>query len=357
MTSTTKVSVDLNKSLPQKQNSVNELQIIEKDGIQAVSARELYKGLEISKRFSEWFSINSKDFIEGEDFTSVLTSTLVNNGAKREIQDYAISIDMAKSICLMSRTEIGKTYRNYLIKLEKAWNTPEAVMSRALQLANKTLDNIKHQVAIMQPKAVVYDELVDRSKTMNFRDMAAKLGFTQTEFMAILKAKYVYKNSIGEYRARAEYQKYFTLRTFNKSTDKTGEQLLLNMEGITYFINKYKPGAVADSFIEKGEEEYQKIINKTSEKFIESVESHSYTLKEASVILDIPENMIKEYLQIRHFADFTGKKTILANEYIDDENKITEKGIERLRKAFDIYLKTKKGTYYNPNGECNGKEE
>ena len=251
MTHTTNLSAKSKESLAQKNESVNELQIIEKDGIQAVSARELYKGLKISKRFSEWFSINSKDFIEGEDFTSVLTSTLVNNGAKREIQDYAISIDMAKSICLMSRTEIGKTYRNYLINLEKAWNTPEAVMSRALQLANKTLDNIRHQVAIMQPKAIVYDELVDRSKTMNFRDMASKLGMTQNEFMTILKAKYIYKNTIGEYRAYADYQKYFTLRTFNKSTEKTGEQLLLNMEGITYFINKYKPGAVADSWINK----------------------------------------------------------------------------------------------------------
>lgn len=230
---------------------MNELQVIEKDGIQAVSARELYKGLEISKRFSEWFSINSKDFIEGEDFTTVLTSTLVNNGAKRELQDYAISLDMAKSICLMSRTELGKKYRNYLIKLEKAWNIPEAVMARALQVANQTLDNIKQQVAIMQPKAVVYDELVDRSKTINFRDMAAKLGFSQKEFMTILKAKYIYKNSIGEYRAYSEYQQYFTLRTYNISTDKTGEQLLLNMNGITYFINKYKPQAIAESYIEK----------------------------------------------------------------------------------------------------------
>lgn len=98
----------------------NTLQIIENNGIQTVSARELYKGLEISKRFSEWFGINSKDFIENEDFTSVLTSTVVNNGAKREIQDYAISIDMAKAICLMSRTDLGKKYRTYLINLEKA---------------------------------------------------------------------------------------------------------------------------------------------------------------------------------------------------------------------------------------------
>lgn len=231
---------------------MNELQVIEKDGIQAVSARELYKGLEISKRFSEWWKTNSKDFVENEDFYGVYLKVQGNQyGGEQKLQDYAISLDMAKSICLMSRTELGKKYRNYLIKLEKAWNTPEAVMARALQVANQTLDNIKQQVAIMQPKAVVYDELVDRSKTMNFRDMAAKLGFSQKEFMTILKAKYIYKNSIGEYRAYSEYQQYFTLRTYNISTDKTGEQLLLNMNGITYFINKYNPQAIAESYIEK----------------------------------------------------------------------------------------------------------
>ena len=73
-----------------------------------VSARDLYNSLEISKRFSAWFETNSQGFVENEDFTSVLSGTVVNNGAHREIQDYSLSVDMAKHICLMSRTEKGK---------------------------------------------------------------------------------------------------------------------------------------------------------------------------------------------------------------------------------------------------------
>lgn len=112
--------------------------------MQTVSARELYAELGVTDRFSRWFErMTAYGFTENEDYTSVKSSTVVNNGAERELQDYDLSVDMAKHICMVQRTEKAKEVRQYLIDLEKAWNTPEQVMARALKLADKTIDKLK----------------------------------------------------------------------------------------------------------------------------------------------------------------------------------------------------------------------
>lgn len=136
-----------------------------------VSARDLHGALGVNRRFSAWFEVNSQGFVENEDFTSVLSSTVVNNGALRELQDYKLSVDMAKHICLMSRTEKGKLIRQYFIALEKAWNTPEQIFARALKMADKTIESLKSDNAAlladnrrMKPKEVFADA-VATSKT------------------------------------------------------------------------------------------------------------------------------------------------------------------------------------------------
>ena len=135
--------------------------------------------MNIEKRFSAWFETNSKEFVEGEDFTSVLSGTVVNNGAQRELQDYAVSVDMAKHICLMSRTEAGKRCRQYLIDLEKAWNTPEQVFARALKMADQTISKLKGDNAAllednerMRPKEVFADAVATSQTSILIGELA-----------------------------------------------------------------------------------------------------------------------------------------------------------------------------------------
>ena len=160
---------------------MNELITVNFD-TQTVSARELHEKLNIEKRFSAWFETNSQGFIEGEDYTSVLKSTEVqNNGGIqiRELQDYDVSVDMAKHICLMSRTESGKQCRQYLIDLEKAWNTPEQIMARALKMADKTIESLKvenkalvEKIEQDKPKTIFADAVSASDSSVLVRDLA-----------------------------------------------------------------------------------------------------------------------------------------------------------------------------------------
>lgn len=58
-------------------------------------------------------------FKENEDFTSVVGTTLVNNGAVRKLQDYAVSVRMAEHLAMMSKTNKGHEVREYFIQVEK----------------------------------------------------------------------------------------------------------------------------------------------------------------------------------------------------------------------------------------------
>jgi anti-repressor protein len=139
---------------------------------QVVSARELHKGLGLKKRFSIWWEQNSKLLIENEDFTSVLSGTVVNNGAKRQLQDYALTIDTAKHLAMQSQTEKGREYRTYFIQVEKAWNSPDMVMKRALQIADKRVLALESQNQEMKPKALFADSVASSHTSILVGELA-----------------------------------------------------------------------------------------------------------------------------------------------------------------------------------------
>lgn len=141
-----------------------------------VSARELYDALEVKKRFSAWFETNTKQLIENEDFTGVLGGTPVvgGNGNVQHLQDYLLTVDAAKQIAMMSGTPKGREVRMYFIQVEKAWNSPDQIMARALQISKMKLEHKDKLIAEMTPKALFADA-VSASQTSILVGELAKL--------------------------------------------------------------------------------------------------------------------------------------------------------------------------------------
>lgn len=143
-----------------------------------VSARDLHEGLGIKSKYADWFkNMSAYGFTENIDYTT-FSKNLENGG---RIIEHIISVDMAKQICMIQRSEKGRLYRQYFLDLEKAWNTPEQVFARALRMADKTIESLKADNAVllenverMRPKEVFADA-VSASQTSILIGELAKL--------------------------------------------------------------------------------------------------------------------------------------------------------------------------------------
>ena len=91
-------------------------------GVNCVSARELHEGLEIDTQFTKWIERMFKyGFVENEDYIVVSQKRLTNNPKNpyTTYKDYIITIDMAKELCMIQRTPLGRQFRQYFIQCEK----------------------------------------------------------------------------------------------------------------------------------------------------------------------------------------------------------------------------------------------
>lgn len=166
-----------------------------KNDRQLVSARDLHKGLDIKKRFSAWVSQNFKGFEEGADFTRVPGGTVVKsgNGTVRKYDDYYLTIDMAKELCMMSKTEKGKEVRKYFIEVERKWNDPQEVVKRGyailqnentqLKLENK---NLTIQLEESNKKADYLDVILGTPDALAISQIAADYGYSAVKFNKLL---------------------------------------------------------------------------------------------------------------------------------------------------------------------------
>lgn len=221
-----------------------------------LSARELYKELNIAGRFSRWFEQMSEyGFEENVDYTSVQNCTEVqNNGGiqVRELQDYQITLDMAKEIAMLQRNEKGKEIRRKLIELEKAWNSPEKVMARALDIAHKTIANLQIENEEMKPKAIFADAVATSDTSILIGDLAKLIKQNGTDIGQ--KRLFERMRNDGYLIKTGTSKNMPTQKAMEKGLFEVKERVISNPDGSTritrttkvtgqgqiFFINKFK---------------------------------------------------------------------------------------------------------------------
>lgn len=224
--------------------------IIQQDtGRPTISGRELHEKLEIDTPYHKWFPrMCEYGFAEDQDYFEVSDKIVNNPQGGRPATDHQLTIDMAKEICMLQRSEQGKAVRRYLLDLERQWNTPEAVMSRALRMANDRLarltgemqqlravnSDLTVQMQIAQPKADYFDSLIERGVNISIRESAKQLGVKEREFVRFLtEHKYLYRDKKGKLTPYAQYaDDLFVIKEcFNDKSGWGGTQTLTTPKG------------------------------------------------------------------------------------------------------------------------------
>lgn len=122
-----------------------------------LSARELHGFLGIGTEFAKWMQrMCEYGFSENQDYR-VFVKNDDNSKGGRPSTDYEITLDMAKEIAMIQRSDKGKEVRQYFLELERRWNSPEAVMNRALEYSRKQVKALMEENKELKPKALFAD--------------------------------------------------------------------------------------------------------------------------------------------------------------------------------------------------------
>lgn len=216
-----------------------------------VSGRELHEFLEVGTKYQDWFPrMCEYGFEEGKDFIPIKIENVLSQKRERTYSttDHQITVPMAKELCMIQRNERGKQARQYFIAVEEEWNSPDAIMQRALRIADARVaklhsenlslqtanSKLSMQVQIAQPKVEYFDELVDRNLLTNFRETAKQLKVKERAFVQfLLDRKYIYRDKRGKLMPYAEKSDgLFEMKEcFNEKTQWSGTQTLVTPKG------------------------------------------------------------------------------------------------------------------------------
>ncbi|WP_282144744.1 phage antirepressor KilAC domain-containing protein [Thomasclavelia cocleata] len=219
-----------------------------------LSVRQLHEFLEIKTKYKDWFPrMCEYGFNENVDYRLVAQKKETNNPKNpfTTINDHEITLDMAKEIAMLQRSEKGKQARQYFIELEKKWNSPEQIMARAILLSNSKIEHLTLENEQLKEKALFADAVSASPDSIYIGDLAKLLkqngiNIGQNRLFLILRNEgYLIKRECMRNEptqrslelgimelVESTWEYSGGLKRINKTTFITGK-------GQIYFINKF----------------------------------------------------------------------------------------------------------------------
>lgn len=191
-----------------------------------ISGRALHSFLEVATPYDKWFPrMVEYGFTDGLDFSTFLSEST----GGRPATDHAIRLDMAKELAMIQRTEKGKQARQYFIQIEKDYNSPEKIMARALQIAEKELSNLRlenkvqeQQIAELKPKASYYDLVLQCKDLLSMTEIAKDYGMSAKGMNKLLHDLGVQYKQSGIWFLYSKYQSNGYTQTKTQNYSKPG---------------------------------------------------------------------------------------------------------------------------------------
>lgn len=119
-----------------------------------INGRELHEQLGVETPYHIWFPrMCEYGFAAGCDYEEVSNKNVQNPQGGRPSKHHMLTLSMAKEICMIQRSDVGRQIRRYLIEVENAWNSPEQIMCVLIPKTDKAT-KAKIDEAIRE----VYDE-------------------------------------------------------------------------------------------------------------------------------------------------------------------------------------------------------
>lgn len=229
----------------------------EKDEV-VVSGRDLHEFLEIKTRYDTWIHrMIDYGFEENADYITLAQKRATAQGNFTNYVDHILKLDMAKEISMIQRNDKGKQARHYFLQIEKAWNSPDMVMKRALQIADKKIVSLETKIEQDKPK-VLFADAVDSSTSSILVGELAKLitqnGYDigQNRLFDWLRENgYLIKRKGDSYNLPTQRSMDLEIMDIKKRVHnnpdgsiRTTRTTKITGKGQQYFINKFLGGDV-----------------------------------------------------------------------------------------------------------------